>query len=89
MDYDYVMQNHTIKFISQEKDLGVIFNSRLLLDAHINNKVSKVNKIMELIRKPSTILNEVKLAQQHEAFVGPHLELSNCVWIQSSKNILR
>ena len=26
-DYDYAMQNHTFKFISQKKKLEVIFNS--------------------------------------------------------------
>ena len=36
-DYDYVMQSHILQFISQEKDLGVIFNSRLSYDAHIND----------------------------------------------------
>ena len=36
-DYDYVMQDHTLLFISQENDLGVIFNSRLSVDAYIND----------------------------------------------------
>ena len=40
--YDYVVQNRTLKYISQEKDLGVIFNSRLPFDAHINDKADKI-----------------------------------------------
>ena len=55
-DNDYVMQNRTLQFISQEKDLGVIFNSKLSFDAHINDKVSKANKIMGLIRRTFTFL---------------------------------
>ena len=75
-DYDYVMQNHTLQFISQEKDLGVIFNFRL----SFNDKVSKANKILGLTRRTSTILNEVTLVQLHKAFLRPHLEFSNCAW---------
>ena len=62
-DYDYVRQNHTLQFISQENDLEVIFNSRLPFDAHISDKVSKGNKILGLIRKTSTCLDVVTPVQ--------------------------
>ena len=50
MDYDYVLQNHTLQFISRERDLWVILNSRLSFDANINDNVSKANKTLGLIR---------------------------------------
>ena len=45
-EYDYVKQNHTFRFISKEKDLAIIFNSRLSFDpfCYHNGKVSKANK---------------------------------------------
>ena len=87
-DYDYVMQNHTLQFISQKKDLEVIFNFRLSFDAHINDKVSNANKILGLIIRTSTFLDEVTLGQLNKAFVRSHLEFSNCVWSPSlSKHI--
>ena len=55
------MQNHALHFTSQEKDLGVIFNCRLLFDAHINEKDRKSNKTLEPIERTSTIPNEVTL----------------------------
>ena len=82
-DYDYVMQNHTLQFISQEKDLGVIFNYRLSFDAHINDNVS--NKILGLIRRTFTFQDEVTLEQLYRAFVCPYLEFSTCVWSPSLK----
>ena len=71
------MQNQALQFISQEKDLGVIFISIMSLDAHVNDNVS--NKILGLIRRPFTCLDEVTLVQLYEPFVGPHLKFLNCV----------
>ena len=80
------MQIHTFQFICQVKDLGVIFNSRLSFDAHINDKVCKANEILELIRRTFAFFDELTLVQLYEAFVGPHLGLSN--WSPSlRKNI--
>ena len=52
MDYDYVVQNHTLQFISQEKDLGVIFHSRLSFDAHINEKSAKQIRYWDSSEEP-------------------------------------
>ena len=40
------MLNHTLDFMSLEKHLVIVFYSRLSFDAHINDKVSKANKIL-------------------------------------------
>ena len=65
--------------------MGVILNSRLPFDAHSNDKVSKANKILGLIRRILTILNEVTIVQLYKAFVRPQIKFSNCVWSQSLK----
>ena len=83
-----VMQNHTLQFISLEKDLGIIFNSRLSFDAHINDKVSNANKILGLIRGTFAILNDVTLVQLYKAFVRPHLQFYYCVWPPSLKKCI-
>ena len=54
-DSDYVMQNHTLQFISQEKYLGVILNYKMSLDAHINGNISKANEILGIIRRTFTV----------------------------------
>ena len=64
-DYEYVMQNHTLQFMSQEKYLGVIFYSKLSFDAYVNVKVTKASKILGLIRRTFTILNEVTFVALH------------------------
>ena len=81
-----VTHNNTLQFISQEKDLGVIFNSRLSFDSHINDKVSKANKILGLTRSTFTILNEVTLEKLYKAFVRHHLKFSNCILSPSLEN---
>ena len=65
MDSDYIMQSYLAVHIPGEK-LGVIFNSRLSIDAHISDKVSKASKILGLIRA-ITILNQVTLEQLYKA----------------------
>ena len=87
-DYDFHAESYLAVYIPGER-LGVIFNSRLSFDAHINDKVSKANKILVLVRRTSTFLDEVTLAQLYKAFVRYRLEFSNCVWSPSLKNILR
>ena len=63
------MQIHALQFMSKEKDLGIIFNPGLSFDAHINDKVSNLDKILGLIRRTFAILNEVTPVQLCRAFV--------------------
>ena len=64
--------------------MGVILIYRLIFHANINAKVSKANRILELIRT-ITFLDEVILVQLPKAFGRPLIEISNCVWSLSLK----
>ena len=46
--------NVTIEKVESEKDLGVIFNSKLNFTEHISTKVSKANQIVGLIFRTFT-----------------------------------
>ena len=43
--------------IEEQKDIGVIIDSNLDFDKHINQKVNKANSIMAVIRRSFTTLN--------------------------------
>ena len=43
--------SHTLQLISQEKDFGVMFNTRLSFDTHINDKVSKEIKYWDSLKE--------------------------------------
>ena len=44
-------QKQELNFIDEEKDLGVIVDSKLKFSSHIVNQVKKANKLMGLIRR--------------------------------------
>ena len=50
-------QKQELNFIDEEKDLGVIVDSKLEFSSHIVNQVKKANKLMGLIRRSYNFLD--------------------------------
>ena len=63
-----------------EKDIGVIIDSRLNFGKHIKTKTSKANQIMGLIRRTFNFMNENIFNQLFKTLVRPHVEYANSVW---------
>ena len=70
----------TIEECDQEKDLGVIFDETLIFDKHINNAISKANKMLGLIKRTFSYLNKETFLKLYKSMVRPHLEYGNVVW---------
>ena len=76
----YNMNNVLIKHSEEEKDLGVIIDSKLSFEAHMQSKINKANSIMGVIRRTMEYLDEENFRLLFTALVRPQLEYANAVW---------
>ena len=76
-------QDNTERIIdpcSEEKDLGVTFDSNLTFDIHINKAIGKANQMVGLIRRTFSYLTKDTFLKLYKALIRPHLEYGNNVW---------
>ncbi|XP_069134233.1 uncharacterized protein B0403.1-like [Argopecten irradians] len=76
--------NEEISKCSSEKDIGVTFDHHLKFSQHVNNSVSKANRITGLIFKTFSYINKDMFLNLYKTLVMPHLEYGSCVWNQVS-----
>ena len=69
-----------IEQVKTEKDLGVIFDNKLLLRDHIAKKSAIANRNLRLIFKSFTYLNKEMFLCLYKSIVRPHLEYATTVW---------
>ncbi len=56
-EYQYKLENTSLDHISKEKELGVTIDNKLKFTQHIDEKVTKANSMMGLIRRTFRHLN--------------------------------
>ena len=69
-----------LEHVFDEKDLGVIMDSELKFDEHINAKIKKANTMIGLIRRSFAFLDGKLFKQLYTSFVRPHLEYCQSIW---------
>ena len=81
---DYAMNYEAMQVYidscSSESDFGVIFDSNLLLDNHIDETVKKANQTFGMIKRTFTFLNKSVLVPLYKDLIRPHLEYGNVIW---------
>ena len=89
-DLEFKMSDKVLNNTNEIKDLGVIFNSKLTFDAHIDAIVSKAKQRLYLIRKSFISSDSSALIFAFKAYIIPILEYCSTVWSPSSiRDILR
>ena len=66
--------------IEEQKVIGVINDSNLEFDKHINQKINKANSIMAVIRRSFTTLNQHNFVPLYKALVRSHLDYAISIW---------
>ena len=81
-DYFFISKDDTVEIptCTEEKDLGVTFDSTLKFDIHINNIVKKANGILGLIRRNFKYIDKEVFLKLYKALVRPHLEYGQAIW---------
>ena len=83
-DTQYIMsvdQNPTeVKQVTTEKDLGVIFDEKLIFRDHISKKAALANRNFGLIFRSFTYIDKAMFLNLYKSLVRPHLEYATSVW---------
>ena len=82
-EYAYNMKIDNIAHelgVEEQKDIGVIIDSNLEFDKHINQKINKANSIMAVIRTSFTTLNQHNFVPLYKALVRSHLDYAISIW---------
>ena len=61
-----------VQTCTEEKDLGITFDKFLKFDVHIQNAISKANRMIDILRH--TFL------QLYKASIRPHVKYDNAIW---------
>ena len=84
----YTLCGHELDYVEEEKDLGVVIDSNLNFESHIDSKVAKAMSFLGLIRRNFHYLDKSSLLRLYKAFVRPHLEYAQAVWSPSSSGLI-
>ena len=76
----YMIDGIVMKDIHQEKDLGVIVQSNLKVDAHCAKVVNTANRILGMISRTFTSRSRVIILQLYRSLVRPHLDYCAQAW---------
>ena len=71
---------HKLENVDQEKDIGVIIDSNLEFDKHINAKINKANAMFSIIRRSFQFLSPQNFTPLYKSLVRSHLDYASSVW---------
>ena len=71
---------HNLENVDQEKDIGVIIDSNLEFDKHINAKINKANSMFSIIRRSFQFLSQQNFIPLYKSLVRSHLDYASSVW---------
>ena len=71
---------HEMTKIEEIKDIGVIMDSNLKFEKHINVKIVTANKILGIIRRTYMFLNKEIFLPLYKALVRSHFDYAMSIW---------
>ena len=78
-----VFNNTNVTQSIYQKHLGIILDSKLTFENHINMVTTKINKTIGLLRKLQNPLPRIALIKIYKAFVRPHLDYGDILYDQA------
>lgn len=77
----YTLDGHVITKVNSIRDLGVLHDSKLLFDSHIESIVNKASKALGFIIRNCSVFRSLKpIKVLYCSFVRSHLEYASQVW---------
>ena len=84
---DYTMNDHRLKEVRFERDLGVIVDDELKFHTYTATATKKANQNLGVIKKSYQTRDAVTISTLYKAMVRPHLEYANFIWVHFIKVI--
>ena len=78
-----VFNNTNVTQSIYQKHLGIILDSKLTFENHVNMVTTKINKTIGLLRKLQNLLPRTILIKIYKAFVRPHLDYDDILYHQA------
>ena len=78
--HSYTINNIQLNSLTEFKDLGIICNTKLTFDTHINQMCSKAFNILNIIFSCFIINDYCYLTKAFITYVRPLLEYNSCIW---------
>ena len=75
-----VFNDTKVQLANSQKHLGLILDSKLDFNEHIDNKINKCNKIIGLMKRLSLILSRKSLLTICTSFVRPNLDYADIIY---------
>ena len=72
--------NNDIVKCPDQKHLGIVLDSKLNFDSHINQKIKKCNKLIGVIRRLSVHLPRGALLTKYKSFIRPNLDYGDILY---------
>ena len=72
--------NNDVQSANSQKHLGLVLDSKLEFNEHVNNKINKCNKSIEVIKKLSLTLSRNSFLIIHKTFVRPIFKYANIIY---------
>ena len=72
--------NNDIVKCSDQKHLGIVLDTKLNFDSHINQKIKKCNKLIGVIRRLSVHLPRNALLTIYKSFIRPNLDYGDILY---------
>ena len=77
--------NNPLSLCPAQKHLGLVLDSKLKFNEHINHILSKVNKSIGLLRKFQSVLPRSSLLTVYKIFIRSHLDYADVVYRSSHR----
>ena len=78
--------NNPLSLCPAQKHLGLVLDSKLMFNEHINHILSKVNKSIGLLRKFQSVRPRSSLLTIYNTFIHSHLGYADVVYDQYYKS---
>ena len=80
-NYPSLVFNDTkVQLANNQKHVGLILDSKLDFNEHIDNKMKKCNKIIGIMKRISLILSRKSLLTIYKSFVRPNLDYADIIY---------
>ena len=75
-----VFNDNKVQLANSQKHLGLILDSKLDFNEHIDNKINKCNKVIGIMKRLSLILSRKSLLTIYKSFVRPNLDYADIIY---------